>query len=211
MTDTQFDLFMTGDIAADTVRDVAINKLAILFKRPVDQVEKLINGKPSRVRKGLNSVELQRYQQAFKKIGVVTKAVPAGSTFQYSDQPQTDTATDRAATSSSTLSLCPSGTAVLNEDERQHPPIAAPETAHLSLASQGDNLSENPDIPIAAPDTDHIDLAPEGSPILSPTEPKDTPALTLDHISLCSSGTPLLDDMPKHVYKVPNTEHLKLK
>ena len=76
MTDIRFDLIMTGNLASGVSREVAISKLAALFKRPPDQVGNLLNGKASRIRKNLTQAELQRYRDAFNKIGVITKALP---------------------------------------------------------------------------------------------------------------------------------------
>ncbi|WP_339676705.1 hypothetical protein [uncultured Zhongshania sp.] len=200
MTEAQFDLLMTGDTAPGVDRNIAVSKLATLFKRPVEQVDKLLCGKPSRVRKNLNQAELERYQNAFESIGVITKAVASA---QAADVPQIDK-------TPATLNLCPNGTPVLSEDERYRPAVAAPDTDHLSVADSGENLSSNDSIPVPAPDTDHISVAPVGSTILPPAPKENPPQKSLSHLSLCGPGTPLLDKKPEPNYRVPNTEHLSL-
>ncbi|MEX1665608.1 hypothetical protein [Zhongshania arctica] len=208
MTDTRFDLILTGNVAPGVSRDVAINKLATLFKRPAEQVAKLLTGKPSRVRKDLDHTELKRYQEAFSRIGVITEVVPT-ATEPHADQESPEAAAKQSSPSS-TLSLCPNGTPVLSDDERYYPPIAAPDTGGLSVAAAGETLTQNEAIPLPAPDTDHISLAPAGETIMPPSESKIVVAPS-SNLSLCGAGTPLLDPKPKTTYRVPNTEHLSLK
>jgi hypothetical protein len=208
MTDTRFDLILTGNVVPGASRDVAINKLAALFKRPVEQVDKLLEGKPSRIRKDLDHTELQRYQEAFSRIGLTTKTVPSGTEMQ-ADQNPTE-ASAKQSYPSSTLSLCPNGTPVLTDDERHYPAIAAPDTADFSVTSADEPLTQNETIPLHAPDTDHISLAPAGATIIPPSESK-TAVKQTSSLTLCSAGTPLVDQKPKTTYQEPNTEHLRLK
>lgn len=208
MTDTRFDLILTGNVAPGVSRDVAINKLATLFKRPVEQVDKLLTGKPSRVRKDLDHTELKRYQDAFSRIGVITEVVPT-VTEPHAVQGSPEAAAKQSSPTS-TLSLCPNGTPVLSDDERYYPPIAAPDTGDLSVAAAGETLTQNEAIPLPAPDTDHISLAPAGETIMPPTE-SNVAVASSSNLSLCGAGTPLLDQKPKPTYRVPNTEHLSLK
>ena len=203
MTDSRFDLILTGNIAPGVSREAAINKLAALFKRPAEQVDKLLNGKPSRIRKDLNQAELQRYQQAFNNIGVITKVMAATPT-------PVQTAESKILPSSN-LSLCPNGTPVLTADEREHPPLSAPDTDHLSIADIGQTLAESDSIPpVPAPDTTHLSLTAAGTNLLPPAAPQVFTAPQNSHLSLCCVGTPLLDEKPKATYRTPNTEHLKL-
>ncbi|WP_269620080.1 hypothetical protein [Zhongshania sp. BJYM1] len=204
MTESRFDLILTGNLAPGVSRDAAISKLAALFKRSIEQVEPLLSGKASRVRKDLNETELQRYQQAFNAIGVVTKVLPAA--------PKLETSTSNIPSSTPHLSLCPNGTPVLSDDERQHPPVAAPETAHLSVVELGQNLSDNGGMPpLPAPDTEHLSLAATGTALLPETRSAVTPpVIQTSQLSLCGTGTPLLDPRPKVEYRIPNTEHLDL-
>lgn len=208
MTDTRFDLILTGNVVPGVSRDVAINKLAALFKRPVEQVDKLLAGKSSRIRKDLDQTELQRYQQAFSRIGVITEVVPSAAERQ-ADNPTAAVA--KESTLLSTLSLCPNGTPVLSDHERHHPPIYVPDAEHFSIAATGEMLTQNEAIPLPAPDTDHISLAPTGATIMPPSESNATAAAQASHLTLCGAGTPLLDQKPKTTYRVPNTEHLSLK
>jgi hypothetical protein len=91
MTDARFDLILTGNVVPGVSRDVAITKLAALFKRPIEQVDKLLTGKARRIRKDLDDTELQRYQETFSRIGVITEVLAAAIKPQ-GDQNPTETA-----------------------------------------------------------------------------------------------------------------------
>lgn len=202
MTDIRFDLIMTGNLASGVSREVAINKLAALFKRPPEQVGNLLSGKASRIRKNLTQAELQRYRDAFNSIGVITKVLPSAT---ESSTPESKDA------HSSTLSLCPNGTPVLSDEERQHPPVAAPDTDHISVANVGESLNdEHSAPPLPTPDIGHISLAPAGEDLLS--SPTSGPVIKpqIAHLSLCGVGTPLLDSKPEIKYRPPKTDHLEL-
>ncbi|POP53729.1 hypothetical protein [Zhongshania marina] len=202
MTDIRFDLIMTGNLASGVSREVAINKLAALFKRPPEQVGNLLSGKASRIRKNLTQAELQRYRDAFNNIGVITKVLPSAT---ETSSPESKDA------HSSTLSLCPNGTPVLSDAERQHPPISAPDTDHLSIADVGQTLSdEQASPPLPAPDIDHIKLAPAGDELLSPPRSRPVISPQTSHLSLCGVGTPLLDSKPEIKCRPPKTDHLEL-
>jgi hypothetical protein len=207
MTDTRFDLILTGNVVPGVSRDVAITKLAALFKRPVEQVDKLLNGKARRIRKDLDHSELQRYQETFSRIGVITKVLAAAIKPQ-GDQNSTETAAKQSPPSS-TLSLCPNGTLVLSDDERNYPPICAPNTGDFSVTTAAEKPTQHKTIPLPAPDADYISLAPAGTTIMTPLESKAAVAQT-SNLTLCDPGTPLLDKNPETTYRAPNTEHLSL-
>lgn len=204
MTVQRFDLFLTGELAPDQARDTALQQLATLFKRPVDQVAKLLNGKPNRVRKDLDAEQIQRYQQVFAKIGVIAVAKPIMDDATVNNTPATN----------QNLRLSPEGTPVLHEDERYVVNAKAPDTKHLSLAPCGETLAElNEAPPLPSPDIEHISLDPTGTNLGAIRPPEielDLNALTAD-LSLSAAGTPLLSEKPQAQYAVPDTSHLSVK
>ena len=206
MTAQRFDLFLTGDLAPGHQRDVALQQLATVFKRPVDQLEKLLAGKPNRIRKDLDASEIQRYQQVFAKIGIGTLAKPSVSDMQTEQLVP-------IATPKQNLSLSPEGTPVLRDNERHVSAHAAPDTGHLSLAHRGETLGdqrEKPPLPL--PDTEYLSLGGIGDDLL----PAKPPALEIDldaltaKLSLSEAGTPLLPEKPDVAHNAPDTSHLKL-
>ncbi|MFQ3201665.1 MAG: hypothetical protein ACI9SK_002400 [Zhongshania sp.] len=202
MTDARFDLILTGNVVPGVSRDVAITKLAALFKRPEAQVDTLLTGKARRIRKDLDHTELRRYQETFSRIGVITEVLPAAIKPQ-GDQNPTKTAAKQSPPSS-TLSLCPNGTPVLCDNERNYPPIFAPDTRNFSVAAAGETLTQNQTIPLPEPDTDHINLAPAGTTIMPPLESRAAVAQT-SNLTLCNAGTPLLDQNSETTYRASNT------
>jgi len=216
MTTPHFDLIMTGELAPSHNRDAALAQLSALFKRPVDQIEKLLNGRPNRIRKNLSEAELQRYQALFAKIGVITLAQPSSAAIaeETPTPPATQPAPQSAAPTPASLSMSPAGTPVLREDERHFIATAAPDTDHLSLAASGTNLGDAEDRPpVAEPNTDELSLAPVGDDMLPLSTAQievDLEALTAD-LSLCEIGTPVLDEKPAANHPAPDTSHLSLK
>jgi hypothetical protein len=207
MTAPRFDLYLTGELAPNQPRDLALQQLAALFKRPVDQVEKLLGGKANRIRKDLDSQQVQRYQQVFEKMGVISISKPSADT-------ETTAKPNPVAASAQDLGLSPSGTPVLREDERQKGSVPAPNTDHLSLAHSDEDLgTSNEAPPLPTPDTDHLSLGAAGENLVQskPPEPEiDIDELTAD-LSLRDVGTPVLDPKPEDHHKTPDTSHLHLK
>ncbi|AMO68818.1 hypothetical protein DOK_08709 [gamma proteobacterium BDW918] len=207
MTAQRFDLILTGELAPGHPRDIALQQLANLFKRPIDQVEKLLAGKPNRIRKDLDANEIKRYQQVFAKIGLIAVAKPCNTEGQA--KPPIP-----AATPDSSLSLSPEGTPVLRDNERPASTASAPDTSHLSLAQSGEILSDQHETPpLPQPDTEHLSLGATGDDLLPPKPPEleiDLDALTAD-LSLSEAGTQILPDKPDVAHQVPDTSHLKLK
>ncbi|MEX1669944.1 hypothetical protein AB4876_13570 [Zhongshania guokunii] len=216
MTTPHFDLIMTGELAPGHSRDAALTQLSALFKRPVDQIEKLLNGRPNRIRKDLSEADLQRYQALFAKIGVITlaqasSAAPRGET---ATPPVAEPTPQSATPTTSSLSMSPPGTPVLREEERHFIATAAPDTDHLSLAASGVILADADERPpVPEPNTDDFSLAQAGDDLLPPSLAQievDLDALTAD-LSLCDIGTPVLDEKPAANHPTPDTSHLSLK
>lgn len=209
MTAPRFDLYLTGELAPGQARDLALQQLATLFKRPVDQVEKLLSGKANRIRKDLDLSQVQRYQQVFVKMGVIAISKPSTAPV-----PTPATSPSEVAATGQSLNLSPSGTPVLRDDERQIVNASAPDTDHLSLAQSGENLgNQNDTPPLPTPNTEHISLGSAGDNLIEskPPEPEvDIEALTAD-LSLCEAGTPVLTPKTETNHPVPDTSHLKLK
>ncbi|MGJ8686026.1 MAG: hypothetical protein ACSHWQ_01000, partial [Spongiibacteraceae bacterium] len=127
MLDERFDLYMTGQLAADSNRELATQQLAKLFKVTPEQISSKLQGKPSRIRKNLPTSELERYRAVFDKLGVITKAEACGGSAEQKV----------AAPSGGDLALSPQGTPVLSDEERSSIPAAEPDTSAFSLAEPG--------------------------------------------------------------------------
>ena len=153
MEEQRFDLFLTGHLAVGSDRDRAVQQLAALFKRPPDQIDKLLRGRSSRIRKALNAAEVQRLQAGFDKIGILTEARPCPE-----GTPQQRAIAENIGDSQDTLSLCPTGSPVLRENERRQVDAISIDTSALSLAQGGSRLQEPRETAVKAPNTDHLHI-----------------------------------------------------
>ncbi|MGB1456333.1 MAG: hypothetical protein ACPG7I_04230 [Spongiibacter marinus] len=155
MEEQRFDLFLTGHLAVGSDRDRAVQQLAALFKRPPDQIDKLLRGRSSRIRKALNAAEVQRLQAGFDKIGILTEARPCPE-----GTPQQRAIAENIGDSQDTLSLCPTGSPVLRENERRQVNAVSIDTSALSLAQVGSHLQEPQKAAVKVPNTDHLHRRP---------------------------------------------------
>ncbi|MBD2858178.1 hypothetical protein IB286_04090 [Spongiibacter sp. KMU-158] len=177
MNNESFDLFITGQLAAGYARETALQQLAKLFKRPVAEVEKLLNGRPTRIRKNLSPDELNKFQTAFDRIGVITEAIPCldevtaivasskpiSAPKEPENTPQNAIAEHAAQAPLAALSLEPIGSPVLRENERRGVTHREVDTSALSLAQAGSILETPKTIDRPAPATDHLSLSAAGA------------------------------------------------
>ncbi len=182
MADEHYDLFLTGQLAVGADRERAVKQLAALFKRPPEQMAKLLQGRTSRIRKNLDVEQLQRLQRGFDKLGILTESRPSSIT-----SPQKQAIEQHAEAGEQALSLSPVGSPVLREQERRRIDPVNVDISGLRLDALGAPL-QSPSKPAAhSPDTSHLQIAPQddGTP-LSPS--RAAPKLDLDelcgHLSL---------------------------
>ncbi len=202
-----FDLFLTGHLAVGGDRDRAVRQLAALFKRSEEQVEKLLQGRSSRIRKAIGSAELERLQRGFDKLGILTESRPCPAGNQ-----QQRAVAEYASAANEPLTLCPNGSPVLREQERQRLAPLNIDTSSLSLATPGSRLQDPQAVEAIVPDTGHLQLLAPGDQALSETPPLPT----LDHDELCGNlsiaelGSELGSSTAQPPAAAPRTDHLKL-
>ncbi len=207
MADPQFDLFLTGHLAVGSDRDRAVKQLSTLFKRPAEHVDKLLRGRSSRIRKAISSAELERLQRGFDKLGILTESRPSATGSE-----QRQAVAEHASAASEPLTLCPSGSPVLREQERQAFQRANIDTSALSLAATGSRLQEHQVRSVEAPATDHLSIVELDDLALGNKAPP--PTLDLDELcgalSIAEVGSLLGASSPKPAPAPPSTDHLKL-
>ncbi|MBI5571054.1 MAG: hypothetical protein HY914_14010 [Desulfomonile tiedjei] len=69
MTDRSYKVILDGTIRNGVDRGEVVRKLAALFNKDVEVVEKLLLAAPRQIRKGLNAAEAQKYKQVLERIG----------------------------------------------------------------------------------------------------------------------------------------------
>lgn len=186
MDEQRFDLFLTGHLAVGSDRERARQQLAKLFKRSEQEIDKLLRGRSSRIRKSLTAGDIERLQRGFDKLGILTDArpCPAGT-------PQQQAIAQSAGQAQQSLSLCPTGSPVLRPHERQPLASANIDTSGLSLSQLGSPLEPLQRPTPAPPNTDHLQIIDHGDgPLSGATAP---PQLDLDALSAKLSLAPQRD------------------
>ncbi|QQD16936.1 hypothetical protein I6N98_11135 [Spongiibacter nanhainus] len=211
MTDARYDLYLSGELALGCDREAALRQLSALFKRPPEQVQKLLAGKATRIRKALSEDELNRYQQGFDKLGILTEARLCEPE-KTQDRTAAAIAEHAAAASSEPLALTPVGTPVLRQQERPAQAKANIDVPDLSLSSVGSQLSESRPTTAIAPDTSHLSVAEAGADLGGQHQSveRDLDAMTAK-LSVAEVGTPLREAKAPAPVSAPNTSHLALK
>lgn len=169
MADQLFEIVFRGDIAPGANFSEVRQRLGELFKADAQQLERLFNGRPSVIRRNLDSATAERYQKAIQQTGALVEVrasqpeVPVGKPVETAPSPQPAQSEQATETNPGPgWGVAPVGADVLNDDERR-PQVDA-------------------DV-----DTSALNLAPEGSDVLKPAERKpneerevDTSGLSLE-------------------------------
>lgn len=196
-----FDLYLSGKLQEGYSSEQVLEPLSRLFKQPEDKLRPLLSGRPYCIKRGLNSAELGRYQQALSNIGLITAYRDSNTPIENPSQAV-----------SSSLSLCPSGSLVLSEAERQRLPGPDIDVSDIVLAPTGSRLQQNSDeIPVEPPTTAHLSLDQPGATLAEAGLP--LVELNIDDMiagmSLAEAGS-LLSEPKTPPAAPPNTDHIKL-
>lgn len=203
----KYDLYLTGQLADGVDKTQTLQRLATMFKRPVEKVAPLLAGKAHCIKRDLSKAELQRFQQVLDRIGVLNQGrliAPIANTNAESISPDT---------ANSALTLSPSGTPVLTEAERRQPPIPDIDTSAITLSPVGAAMGQQPvTAPPYLPSVDHLSLAKAGESLGSDRIP--LPEMNLDDLSgslsLAPSGARMSESEDKSPPPAPDISHLKL-
>ncbi|WIO74692.1 hypothetical protein QP938_01970 [Porticoccaceae bacterium LTM1] len=169
MSDQLFEIVFRGDIAPGANFAEVRQRLGELFKADEQQLERLFSGRPSVIRRSLDSATAERYQNAIQQTGALVQIraskpeMPAQKPVEAASSAEPVPSEQAAETDPGPgWGLAPVGADVLNDNEKR-PQVDA-------------NV-----------DTSALNLAPEGSDVLKPEERKpyeerevDTSGLTLE-------------------------------
>lgn len=210
-----FDIFLTGGVEPAVEPGTAAQRLADLFRIPPARAAQLLDGKPQRVKAGVDRSTALRYRDALRATGarfaIRAAAVPAAAataklapTPAPTTGPVAPTAADSAA-----LTLAAAGAPLLAEAERSRPTPPAIDTSALSLAPAFSLPAEPPAAP-PAPDTSHLRINPPGELLAAEERRPEPPPRTAPALSLAEPGAlleTLTDERPP---LAPLIDHLEL-
>ncbi len=196
-----YDIIFTGQLVEGIETDTAKNNLATLFKTTPANVEKIFNGKPQPLKRGVDKPQALKYKAALHKAGLLVafkahqapdQAAPAAA----NPAPPTDInqpePAPAAAIAEDDWSLAPTGSDLLKANERQQTPDIEVDTSNIKMVSAFmEPEAEVKEVP-PAPDTAHISVAAAGEDLLTekPEAPPPLP-LDLDAITLAPPGSDL--------------------
>jgi hypothetical protein len=253
--DPTYDIYTTGELLGTTDIAETRSALAKLFKTSEDKIAHLLAGKPQLIKRNVEKTEALRYKAVLHQAGllVTLKIVDATnadtapvSTSANSESTASNTTTTITATTqpnsaetiSAGFSLAPTGSDLLNDNEKQpiesreidtsaiklaaavfitetapstQPP--APDTSHLNLAEVGSLLGAGTEqIPLSVPDVSHLTVADVGASL---DEIKSTAIAVNPDISGLSLAEAGVDLIPADYHKpapppAPSTEHIHL-
>lgn len=172
MADARYDVILSGRLAAGVDRDQARRQLAERFRLDPSRLERLMNGRRVRVKRGVDAATAERFVSAFAAAGVLAERVshqpppdppedgpragalepaPQAAPKPPADPPpapapvQASAARDGAG---GPLSLLPAGTPM--GEQADEGPLPFPDTSGLSLVTDDDWTLEDCQPPQAA-------------------------------------------------------------
>jgi hypothetical protein len=217
----RYDIFFAAQLIDGFDESTVRANIAALFKANDATLEKLFSGKPQLIKRGVDKAAAIKYKSALKKAGAVAlvrvqpepikepeeeveEELPSSAAIK---PPATEPATSMAerlaaltaepaavtATFGEGISLAPTGSDVLNEDERQVFEELDIDTSAIHLSSAAEQLEPKPTEPAPpAPDTSHLSMGDVGEeiPHLETTEEAVDPDIS--HLSMGEVG----EDIP---------------
>jgi hypothetical protein len=252
--DPHYDIYTTGELLGTTDIAETRSALAKLFKTSEDKIAHLLAGKPQLIKRNVEKTEALRYKAVLHQAGLlvtlkileamstdsapVSTSVKAESTASNKMASPATTQSNSAETITAGFSLAPTGSDLLNDNEKQpiesreidtsaiklaaavfitetapstRPP--APDTSHLNLAEVGSLLGAGTEqIPLSVPDVSHLTVADVGASL---DEIKSTAIALNPDISGLSLAEAGVDLIPADYHKpapppAPSTEHIQL-
>lgn len=90
MSDKHFQVVLSGKLAEGMTPEQVKANVAALFKVGVDKVEKLFNGRPVVIKKGLDASSAQKYQMALQRAGALCQVVDTSPPAAETPPPASD-------------------------------------------------------------------------------------------------------------------------
>ncbi|HCS25916.1 MAG TPA: hypothetical protein DIW43_00585 [Spongiibacteraceae bacterium] len=211
---SQYDIIISGKLLESVSPEQAVERLAKLFKMPVEQAARLVDGKAHRIKKGVDEATARKFKAVLTQAGLhtlVRASEPAntgGADQTQNAAPGTAAEPAKPAGTTTSIDLAPPGTPVLREEERSE--VTAPDLDLSGLTldelTPWPGTGEPDPAPVEPPD---FGLAPPGADIetLPDTREKlnpDTSKLDIDEPG-ATLGSPKKEDPP-----APDTSHIKL-
>ena len=202
----RYDIFFAGECLEGRDPQAVRAALGRLFKADDQTLDRLFCGQRQRIKGGCDATTANKYRQALTAAGAKVSIAPASARAAPAGATASPPA---AAPDSGRLTLADAG-------ERLGPAsadVAALTPPDFDLAEVGADLGPPPSPAPPAPDTAGLSLAREGGDLSDcAPEPAPAPALDLSHMELAEAGSDLLSEAERQRPQAaaPDTAHLSL-
>lgn len=209
---SHYDIIISGKLLEAVSREQAAERLAKLFKMPLEQAAKLVDGKAHRIKKDVDEATARKFKAALTQAGLQTVAracePPASTSAPVSDPAPDHAAATKTEIGTGSIDLAPPGTPVLREDERSE--VVAPELdlSGLSLdeLTPWQGSGEPEPAPVEPPD---FGLAPPGAAIETLPDKREKLNPDTSKLDIDEPGA-ILGSPKKAPPPAPDTSHIKL-
>ena len=223
MTETLYDIYLTGKLLENTDAGTAQQHLAVLFKLSDDATAKLFDGKPHIIKRAATKTDALKYKTALHKIGVLTAFRAAADSNRGADSSTASEGTQHPLSrarpaivqadtgANQRMTIAPAGTDILTPSERQPTVVADINTSGITLASVFDEPPVAAHDTPPAPDTSHINLAEVGADLGEGTHVNfvELP-IDLSHMSIAEPGADLEELKEEKELLNPDTSAISL-
>lgn len=206
---SQYDIIISGKLLEAVSGEQAVARLAKLFKMPLEQAAKLVDGKPHRIKKEVDEATARKFKAALTQAGLQTivRASESAAPVQPAESAPAAQAPKTAAPQTR-IDLAPPGTPVLLDSERNE--VTAPELDLSGLTL--DELTPWPGTgklepaPVDPPD---FGLAPPGADIDTLPDTREKLNPDISKLDIDEPGA-RLGKPKKEAPPAPDTSHIKL-
>jgi len=165
MSQAQYRVLLTGNLASGADADQARAELARLFKLSGEKVEAMLADAPVVIKKGLDEATANKYQAALHKAGWLSEVrlweTPGGDTAPAeTPEPAATAPQANAGPTPLEASLAPVGS--LMADPREVPPLEV-DLSEFSLAEPGARIGEVREVSAPQVDLSGLSLAEPGA------------------------------------------------
>ena len=171
---SEFDLFLTGQLAQGVEAGQVRVQLAQLFKMPPEKIDALLQSAPVVLKRGLNWDAAKRYRMAIKQAGALSEIRPAGQPLAQNAAPEATSVPESPNKEENRWQLAAVGADVLLPSEKKIVASRLDEFADFTLRAQEGNLLDDAEYTAktSAPNFlgQSLDLLPSGSDVLAEHE-----------------------------------------
>ena len=191
MTDTTYQIVVTGVLAAGAQLAQVKENVAKLFNAPAAKLEPLFSGQRVVVKKGLDQAAAQRYVAALQAAGLMSTAETLGGTASAPAAPgaATQSSAQAPAAPGRGPELAPVGVTIIEASPTPPPDI---DISAYNMSPAGTELIERKITPAPDIDISALSASPAGADMVN-AEAVPAPDIDISALSMSSPGVQLVE------------------